>query len=214
MYRHIRRMAMARPNRRLNLLDVASGSGDLPVELGTSCRKEGWTLQVTMTDNRTLAIEEQQRRARRYDLDVLSLQHDCIQSPLPGGFDVVTSSLFMHHLDDHQVFCLLQSMQSASEGAMVHLRFGTLTCELAPGQNRRVHLVAVAGRASRCGSKRASRVHSGRVQASGRRGLVPAHSRLPRVPLPIPCLPGGGNGLGIGPRIRLMGHFELLVGVV
>ena len=62
MYRHIRRMAMARPNRRLNLLDVASGSGDLPVDWARRARQEGWTLQVTMTDNRTLAIEEQQRR--------------------------------------------------------------------------------------------------------------------------------------------------------
>jgi 2-polyprenyl-3-methyl-5-hydroxy-6-metoxy-1,4-benzoquinol methylase len=119
MYRHIRRQAMARANRRLTLLDVASGAGDIPISWVLRARREGWTLQVTMTDTRALALEEQQRRARRCQVDVLSLQHDCLHSPLPGGFDVVTSSLFMHHLDDHQVFCLLQSMQSASDGALV-----------------------------------------------------------------------------------------------
>ena len=119
MYRHIRRVAMARPDRRLNLLDVASGAGDIPISWARLARREGWKLQVTMTDTRGVALEEQQRRAHRDQVDVLSLQHDCLQSPLPGGFDVVTSSTFLHHLDDHQVFCLLQSMQAASGGALV-----------------------------------------------------------------------------------------------
>ncbi len=119
MYRPIRRLAMARRDRRLTLLDVASGAGDIPISWVCRARREGWTLQVTMTDTRGTALEEQQRRARSERVDVLSLQHDCLQSPLPGGFDVVTSSLFFHHLDDHQVYCLLQSMQSASDGALV-----------------------------------------------------------------------------------------------
>lgn len=119
MYRHIRRLAMSRRDRRLTLLDVASGSGDIPVNWVRWAQREGWTLQVTMTDTRSVALEEQQRRAHRFQVNVLSLHHDCLQSPLPSGFDVVTSSLFLHHLDDHQAFCLLQSMQAASDGALI-----------------------------------------------------------------------------------------------
>lgn len=119
MFGYLRRLAKAKPDRRLSLLDVASGSGDIPIGWVQRARREGWELQVTMTDTRRVALDEQQRKASQAKVEVLSLQHDCLQSPLPGGFDVVTSSLFFHHLDDHQVFCLLQSMQAASEGALV-----------------------------------------------------------------------------------------------
>ena len=138
MYRHIRRVAMARGDRRLSLLDVASGSGDVPISWVRRARREGWTLQVTLTDTRVTALEEQQRRAKRDRVDVLSLHHDCLRSPLPGGFDIVTSSLFFHHLDDHQVFCLLQSMQAASDGALV-------LCDL---ERSRTNLVLVKAAAS------------------------------------------------------------------
>lgn len=119
MYRHIRRLAVSRPDRRLNLLDVASGAGDVPINWIRRANREGWSLRVTMTDTRSAALEEQQRRAKQSSVSVLSLQHDVLRSPLPSGFDVVTTSLFLHHLEDHQVFCLLQSMQAASEGALV-----------------------------------------------------------------------------------------------
>ncbi len=118
-YQHLRRLASLTPKRRLNLLDVASGSGDIPISWIRRARREGWELQVTLTDTRAVALEEQQLRARRAGVELLSLHHDCLHSPLPNGFDVVSCSLFFHHLDDHQVFCLLQSMQAASEGALL-----------------------------------------------------------------------------------------------
>lgn len=119
MYRHLRRHALAQSNRPLCVLDVASGSGDIPITWAKLARREGLKLQLTLLDVHSIAVEEQQRRARRVGLDVLSLQHDCLKSPLPGGFDVVTCSLFMHHLDDHQAFRLLQSMQAATDSALV-----------------------------------------------------------------------------------------------
>lgn len=119
MYRYLRVHALSRGNRPLCVLDVASGSGDLPIAWAKLARREGLSLQLTLLDAHSIAIEEQQRRARRAGLDILSLQHDCLKSPLPSGFDVVTCSLFMHHLDDHQSFRLLQSMQAATDNAMV-----------------------------------------------------------------------------------------------
>lgn len=82
-------------------------------------QRDGWNLQLTLLDLRSVAIEEQQRRASAADLRVLSLQHDCLHSPLPSGFDVATCSLFMHHLENHQAVQLLQAMRQASNGSVI-----------------------------------------------------------------------------------------------
>ena len=119
MYRRIRRLAMTRDDRKLHLLDVASGSGDVPLRWAAWAKREGWHLQLTLLDLRSVAVEEQQRRAHAADLNVLSLQHDCLDTPLPSGFDVVTCSLFMHHLENHQASQLLQGMQTASDGTVL-----------------------------------------------------------------------------------------------
>jgi SAM-dependent methyltransferase len=119
MYRHLRRHALAQGNRPLCVLDVASGAGDVPIAWARRAKRDGLPIQLTLLDVSGVAVEEQQRRARDLGLSILSLQHDCLNTPLPLGFDVVTSSLFMHHLDDHQAFRLLQSMQAATENALL-----------------------------------------------------------------------------------------------
>jgi 2-polyprenyl-3-methyl-5-hydroxy-6-metoxy-1,4-benzoquinol methylase len=119
MYRQLRRHARARTNQTIRVLDVASGGGDIPIAWARWARREGIKLQLTLLDKSSVAIEQQQRRADRYGVDILALQHDCLSTPLPAGFDLVTCSLFMHHLDEHQTFRLLQSMQQATEHALV-----------------------------------------------------------------------------------------------
>lgn len=119
MYKRLKRLALTRANQSLHLVDVASGAGDIPVQWAAWARKDGWNLQLTLLDLRSVAIEEQQRRAHAADLRVLSLQHDCLRSPLPSGFDVATCSLFMHHLENNQAVHLLQAMRQASDGAVI-----------------------------------------------------------------------------------------------
>jgi 2-polyprenyl-3-methyl-5-hydroxy-6-metoxy-1,4-benzoquinol methylase len=138
MYGHLRRVALAMGDRPLCVLDVASGSGDVPIAWARRAKRDGLKLQLTLLDMSSVAVEEQQRRARQLGLDVMSLQHDCLGTPLPAGFDVVTSSLFLHHLDEHQAFKLLQSMQLATENAL-------LICDLERSRMN-LALVTVASR--------------------------------------------------------------------
>lgn len=119
MFPHLRAHARATTNQTIRVLDVASGGGDIPIAWARRARREGIKLQLTLLDRSSVAIEQQQRRARRHGVDILALQHDCLSTPLPAGFDIVTCSLFMHHLDEHQTFRLLQSMQLATEHAIV-----------------------------------------------------------------------------------------------
>ena len=81
--------------------------------------REGWELDLTMVDNRSTACDEQQRLAAKKGVRANSIQLDCLSSALPGGFDVVTCSLFFHHLKNFEVFQLLQAIQAASSGGLV-----------------------------------------------------------------------------------------------
>lgn len=119
LYRHLRRLALARPNRRLRLLDVASGSGDLPIDWARRAKRDGVELQITTTDISDTAVEAQLAAARQAGVKIDAIEHDCLKNPLPNGFDVVACSLFMHHLERHQACGLMQSMQQATEGTIM-----------------------------------------------------------------------------------------------
>ena len=119
MYSHLRRYARDTSGRSLNVLDVASGSGDMPIGWAKRAQSDGIKMQITMLDIHSLAIEEQQRRAKEAGVHLVSLQQDCLHQALPNGFDVVTCTRFVHRLDHHQSFRLLQSMQQATDHAML-----------------------------------------------------------------------------------------------
>ncbi len=113
MYRRIRRYVPSGRSR-IRVLDVASGAGDIPIACARRARAQGLTFDFTLLDNSEVAIEEQRRRSQAAGVTVNCLLHDCLKQPLPGGFDVITCSLFMHHLDDRETTRLIQSMQAAT----------------------------------------------------------------------------------------------------
>ena len=76
-------------------------------------------MRLTLLDVSEVAIEEQHRVAHSTGVEIENAVHDCLSQPLPGGFDVITCSLFMHHLENREVVKLLQSMESASHQAIV-----------------------------------------------------------------------------------------------
>jgi 2-polyprenyl-3-methyl-5-hydroxy-6-metoxy-1,4-benzoquinol methylase len=94
--------------------------------------------QITTLDINEFAVREQRRRAQLASVEIECIQHDCLHQPLPSGFDIVTCSLFMHHLEDHLAARLLQSMQTAADRAV-------LICDL---DRSRINL-ALVGTASR-----------------------------------------------------------------
>ncbi|TWU36117.1 hypothetical protein Poly41_38700 [Novipirellula artificiosorum] len=116
--------ARSLPERPLRVLDLASGEGDLPIHWAlkaklANAKHADWDLCVTASDSCDRAIEQQQRRAEQAGVGIRSLQMDCLNVPLPSGFDVIVCSLLMHQLDESQVFRLLQAMQLASTRAML-----------------------------------------------------------------------------------------------
>jgi 2-polyprenyl-3-methyl-5-hydroxy-6-metoxy-1,4-benzoquinol methylase len=66
------------------------------------------------------AIRYASDRATRAGLrNVSFFQADVLNAPLPGGYDVVTCSLFLHHLDNGEVETALTAMGTAAKKLVV-----------------------------------------------------------------------------------------------
>jgi 2-polyprenyl-3-methyl-5-hydroxy-6-metoxy-1,4-benzoquinol methylase len=100
-------------------LDVASGSGDLPIAWARRAKREGVRLEISTLDISEFAVEEQLRRAAEAGVRIAAIRKDCLSEPLPTGFDVVTNSLFMHHLEDDEVVALIRAMRQAARRRVV-----------------------------------------------------------------------------------------------
>jgi hypothetical protein len=97
-------------DRPVRLLDVATGSGDVTAGLLAKARKAGIELEAAGCDVNELAIDEARRRRPGIEFFL----HDAIRGPLPGGFDVLTCSLFLHHLAEDDALALLTNMRNAA----------------------------------------------------------------------------------------------------
>jgi SAM-dependent methyltransferase len=114
--RERRRRGDRRPVR---LLDLATGGGDLPVRLWKRARREDLDLEIAGCDRSALAVEHATDHARGARADVAFFEHDVLAQPLPAGYDVLTTSLFLHHLDEPEAVGLLRAMGSAGELVLV-----------------------------------------------------------------------------------------------
>jgi SAM-dependent methyltransferase len=101
----------------LRVLDLATGSGDVPRDLAHRAARARIALHIDGCDISVTAIDEASksrdaanhgaRPPRYFELDVL-------RDPLPPDYDVVMCSLFLHHLDEEQACALLASMARAA----------------------------------------------------------------------------------------------------
>lgn len=87
----LRRIAAESDCRKLSLLEVAAGAGDVPLAAQRALAGDGTELRVTLLD----------RRSSHLPTDgVASVCGDALHLPFrDDAFDVVSCSLFAHHLD-------------------------------------------------------------------------------------------------------------------
>lgn len=100
----------ARLQRTVKVLDVATGSGDVPRGLLARAKAAAVSLDVAGCDVSPTAVEE----AARVSGGVRFFAHDALRDPLPPGFDVVTCSLFLHHLSEDEAVALFANMERAA----------------------------------------------------------------------------------------------------
>jgi 2-polyprenyl-3-methyl-5-hydroxy-6-metoxy-1,4-benzoquinol methylase len=116
----IRSLARRRPaGRPWTLLDVATGSGDIPQSLARWARRKGIALRITGTDRCGATLNT----AREYCADypqIRFFRSDMRRLPLAdGSFDVVVCSQALHHLATDDILLSLAEMWRVARHALV-----------------------------------------------------------------------------------------------
>lgn len=106
---------LARELRRpIRVLDVASGAGDVPLQLHRVAQRHRVAVAIDGCDISPRAIAHAKETSRASGLPCRFFRLDALQERLPRGYDAVTCSLFLHHLDDAEVVGVLASMAAAA----------------------------------------------------------------------------------------------------
>ena len=103
----------------LRLLDVACGGGDIMIDVARRARSAGVPLEVHGCDVSPVALDHARREAERRGVTGDFLARDVLAEGLPGGYDLVCSSLFHHHLSNEDAVKFLRAMADAGHAVLV-----------------------------------------------------------------------------------------------
>jgi 2-polyprenyl-3-methyl-5-hydroxy-6-metoxy-1,4-benzoquinol methylase len=98
----------------LRVLDIATGAGDVPIRLWHKAQHAGIALHVEGCDRKAEAVRHAASRAQQAGASVRYFQLDAVNDPLPDDFDIIATSLFLHHLNEEEAVDLLGRMAQAA----------------------------------------------------------------------------------------------------
>ena len=102
------------------MLDIASGGGDVPIRLWQRAQRAGLSMEVAGVDASPTAVAHAQAAALRAGTAVSFSTLDVLREALPAGFDVLTCSLFLHHLHEADALTLLAKMRQAAQMVLIN----------------------------------------------------------------------------------------------
>ncbi|MBI3464856.1 MAG: methyltransferase domain-containing protein [Planctomycetes bacterium] len=118
-WRNLKALAKRRSPNTLHVLDVACGGGDILIRLARRAQRAGISMEFFGCDVSPTAVRTAEEAARRAGVPLVRfLQHDVLAEQLPGEYDVVMCSLFLHHLDNEDAEKLLRRMAAAARQAV------------------------------------------------------------------------------------------------
>lgn len=97
-----------------SLLDVACGAGDTLCRLGKWAQQQGIKIQLTGCDISSVALTHAQARSQNEGLSIEWIEADFLQSENIKSYDIVTCTLFLHHLAKPNASRLLERMRESA----------------------------------------------------------------------------------------------------
>src|SRR3989338_7773962 len=100
-----------------SVLDIGFGAGDIPHAIVEWAKRNGKKVSVTAIDLNPLCVAH--ARASFSDPEISFLRHSAFEIESLGVFDLITSSMFFHHLTDGEIVRLLGLMKRQSRRGFI-----------------------------------------------------------------------------------------------
>jgi ubiquinone/menaquinone biosynthesis C-methylase UbiE len=120
--RHLSRFSRNWPrDRPVTVLDVATGSGDLPRAVARWARRRGFDVRVVGVDLHETTLREAAALTPHDRFPAVRfLRANALRLPFgDGSFDYAVSSLFLHHLDDDAAVAVVREMARVARRGLV-----------------------------------------------------------------------------------------------
>lgn len=108
-------------DRTITILDIGTGSADIPLAIATWARARGHRVKITAVDLHAATLQlARQYIGERSDIELV--QHDALRLMdrfEPHQFDYAHAGMFLHHLQDIEVLTVLQIMNRLSAQGMI-----------------------------------------------------------------------------------------------
>ena len=118
LWKPLRKMALANLHD-FSVLDVATGSGDIPLALSKKAKEAGINIKFSVTDKSAFALNLVREKAQQYNSPIQCFETDALDGPPFPIHDVVICSLFLHHLDNDEAITLMKRMAKSARVAIL-----------------------------------------------------------------------------------------------
>jgi ubiquinone/menaquinone biosynthesis C-methylase UbiE len=117
--RHLFPMIEATGRRRIRLLDVGTGSADIPARIVDWASDRGIEVEFVALDLNEIAVLDARRRTASYP-EIKVVRADAMNLPFDDQcFDFALASLFLHHFETPQAARLLKSFARVARVAFI-----------------------------------------------------------------------------------------------
>ncbi len=111
---HLESAARAQVSGPLRVLDVACGGGDVPIALLRRLRARSLPVVIDGCDVNPIAVAQATDRAKCQGVSATFFQLNVLEDALPDDYDIVMSSLFLHHLSSNEARGFLSNAAAAA----------------------------------------------------------------------------------------------------
>jgi hypothetical protein len=117
---HLKRFSRSwQRGRTVRILDVATGSADVPRAILRWADRHGWDLRIIAIDRHAQTLNAA-LAAGQPDPRLAIVQADALRLPFAdGSFDYALTSMFLHHLDDDAAAAVLAEMNRVASRGLI-----------------------------------------------------------------------------------------------
>lgn len=117
---HFERLSRSwKPGETIQILDVATGSADIPLALASWGKQGGFNLHIVGLDRHALTARFAAERTAHVP-NITIVRGDALSLPFTWGtFDYAITNMFLHHLDDDGIVKALQEMDRVARRGII-----------------------------------------------------------------------------------------------